>query len=137
MDNHVEEVQRLDQSAPAPSLGLAGNGQDAAANVSFNLPAQAAALLQQAFASLQGLNNPQQMEPKVVVEEKKGKSTAVPIKEMSKATAFVEIPESYSKAETKEGDGKPPYCYRCRTKGHTMYECKKRSFVRYALAKTM
>lgn len=68
------------------------------------------------------------MEPKEAVEEPKRKYTAVPIKELSKATVFGEIPESSSKTEAKEGGGKPPYCYRCRTKGHTMHECKEEKF---------
>lgn len=81
--------------APAPALTF-GAQNGAAANVSLNMPAQAAALLQQAFASLQGLNTPPQTEANGAIEEKKNKAKVEPIKELSKATVFDEKPESSS-----------------------------------------
>lgn len=64
-----------------------------------------------------------QTEVKAGVEDNKGKSTTniEQIKERSNATTFGEKLESSSKAETNEGGGKPPYCYKCWTKGHPMY----------------
>lgn len=144
--NRVEEVQ-LPQPAPAPAQvpvpapapvpALAVAGQNEAANISFNLPAQAAALLQQAFASLQGVNPLPQLEALTLVEDRKAKSSeqTVPIKEMSKATTFGEKPEASSKAAAKEGSGKPPYCYRCLTKGHIMTECTVEKFCEVCASK--
>lgn len=137
-DNRIEEVlPPRPTPAPAPVPALAVGGLNAAANVSFNLPGQVAALLQQAFASLQGANPIPQLEAATIVEDKKGKSIAqlIPIKGMSKATAFGEKPEPSSKAETKEGGGKSPYCYRCLTKGHIMTECTVEEFCEVCASK--
>lgn len=94
----------------------------------INLPAQAMALLQQAFASVNGLNllhnEADQVEaPKSETDRRGSQNTKlVQIKKLSKPTSTDEVPQS-SKGPAKDGNGKVSYCYKCYTKGHVMQDC--------------
>jgi hypothetical protein len=92
--------------------------------VSLNLPAEAAALLKQAFASAQGTGGAEaddNVRDKLHDEKDKEVVMVEPIKTLSKPTSS-EKPESSKQGADKQG-GKPPYCWCCFTKGHGAAEC--------------
>ena len=94
------------------------------------LPADVAALLQQALASIHQGAHPPPVKDNVnamakTTKPKEGNdaSELVPIHKMSKATQSNEAPESSAQAATRDSSGKTPYCYRCLTKGHVREDC--------------
>ncbi|TVT98286.1 hypothetical protein EJB05_56418, partial [Eragrostis curvula] len=90
----------------------AGGQLDAPLPLNAEAVAQAAALLQQAFADAQRGKLPQQEPVKCQKEE------------LSKSTPSADVPESSDQAATKGSSGnKAPYCYRCYTKGHAIKDC--------------
>ncbi|TVU02511.1 hypothetical protein EJB05_51996, partial [Eragrostis curvula] len=98
----------------------------ASGDVALNLPAHAAPLLQQAFLALQGMDTaPLSQVPNPPKKDGTETTKLVPIKSLSKASANNEAPESSEQAANKDSSGKPPYCYRCFVKGHTIKECHK------------
>jgi hypothetical protein len=83
----------------------------------FNLPEQAAVLLQQAFEAMS--NNSDGMKNQVEENSAKGKAVAMiePVEEVPKPLLLADGAEpSHQGAAGKEGSGKSPYCFRCKTK---------------------
>jgi hypothetical protein len=60
----------------------------------------------------------------MVVDAAHGKAPVIPMPAVPSASVpkgkAIDIPESSEKGAQKKGK---PYCYRCRTKGHTIHEC--------------
>jgi hypothetical protein len=111
----------------AQPKGIVDTGTVSIGGSNFNLPAQAASLLQKAFEALKEMGNvkPQQ-EGVGSVWGDKGKTAATPevIEHLSTANPCQDIPESsYKAAARKEGGGKVAYCFRSKTKGHAIEEC--------------
>jgi hypothetical protein len=95
----------------------------------FNLPEQAAVLLQQAFEAMS--NNSDGMKNQVEENSAKGKAVAMiePVEEVPKPLLLADGAESsHQGAAGKEGSGKSPYCFRCKTKWHAIEECHARMF---------
>lgn len=120
---------QVDPAAPAQAAALlqqvfagqfaAGNGTQA----TNEQAAQAAALLQQTFAIMQGgaaWAGAGQVAG-VVASNARATSKLEMTDNMSKATASTDKPESSAQGAAR--GGKPPYCYRCHIKGHSMKEC--------------
>ena len=91
--------------------------------LSADQAAQAAALLQQAFVTMHGGTSSQKQSENAMSTEcnqilgKVDQATS-----LSKDSQGADKPESSMHGAMK-GSGKPPYCYRCYTKGHKMEDC--------------
>ena len=83
------------------------------ATASAEQTAQAAALLQQAFVAMQA---------STVAGANTSTGQVEQVDPLSKAIPSADKPESSAQGAMK-GSGKPPYCYRCYTKGHKMDDC--------------
>jgi hypothetical protein len=127
--NHNQQEQELRDNKhqqggmpreAAQPKGTADTGTVSIGGSNFNLPAQAASLLQKAFEAMKETGNvkPQQ-EGIGSAGGDKGKTVATPevIEHLSMANPCPDIPESsYQAVARKEGGGKVPYCFRCKTK---------------------
>jgi len=120
-DQQIEDALRGQPIVP----NVHGNGTQTP-----TLPADVAALLQQALASIHQGAHPPPVKDNVnamakTTKPKEGNdaSELVPIRKMSKATLSNEAPESSAQAATRDSSGKTPYCYRCLTKGHVREDC--------------
>jgi hypothetical protein len=125
--NRQPVVRQMQNPAGRAHGSLNPNNADGAGDrvaVSLNLPTEAAALLKQAFASAQGTGGAEAGDnvcDKLHDEKDKEAVTIEPIKTLSKLTSSKK-PESSKQGADKQG-GKPPYCWRCFTRGHGAVEC--------------
>jgi hypothetical protein len=90
----------------------------------FNLPEHAAVLLKQAFEAMS--NSSKSSEKQAEEISAKGKEVAMieSVENLSKPLPTADGAESSRQAATrKEGSGKSPYCFRCKTKGHAIEDC--------------
>jgi hypothetical protein len=89
----------------------------------FNLPEQAAMLMKQAFEALSNASSILSMHK--VDGSTKGKAAVVieAMENLSKPSATDGAESSRQGATLNDGSGKAPYCFRCKTKGHTIEEC--------------
>jgi hypothetical protein len=111
-----------------PVLDNQGGAQDARSMKvearSFNLPEQAVALLQQAFELLSDTKSATHQGDVGVDAETKGKEVAVELgdKVLISQPSADGVESSRQAAARKEGMGKNPYCFRCKTKEHAIEE---------------
>jgi hypothetical protein len=115
----VQGPSQAGLTAPTGALNVGG--------LKLNIPKHAAHLLQQAFEAIkdvQASSTTQDSKPNPL--EKKPSVQLETIEKLSKSTQ-VEEPESSQQAahqiNRKEGGGKVPYCFRCKTKGHAIESC--------------
>jgi hypothetical protein len=116
-----EFIPMGDNQAAAKSVGSVNVG-----GRSFNLPEQAAVLLQQAFELMSDSKGAKQQGDEGACAEPKGKevTTIDSGDKVPKSQPAADGAESSRQAAArKEGIGKNPYCFRCKTKGHAIEEC--------------
>jgi hypothetical protein len=92
----------------------------------FDLPEQVVVLLQKDFEAMSKTKSEQFIQPVAIADKGKAMASVEPGTESAKSVLMQDLAESSCQgAERKEGSGKSPYCFRCKTKGHatTMPVC--------------